>query len=126
MKIKNLLLLALAIGIFACEPKATDNSTTEVQPQKMKMTTPTPEGISTANKMNSNALGELNFFDGVPLPETAEKVYDYMDLHNAVDAYVKGIHIASMEGLKRGITEFGPANQTALLFENLMDSKAFW
>jgi len=31
-----------------------------------------------------------------------------------------------MEGLKQGILEFGPANYTAVLFEDLMDSKAFW
>ena len=91
----------------------------------MKMTTEAPEGISTPNNLNSSALGELNFFDGEPLPETTDKVYDYIDLHNAINAYVNRIHIASMEGLKRGIEEFGPANETALLFEELMDSKAF-
>ena len=56
---------------------------------KMEMTTEIPEGISTPNNLNSSTLGELNFFDGVPLQETTDKVYDYVDLHNAVDAFVK-------------------------------------
>ncbi|MGL1886182.1 MAG: DUF1254 domain-containing protein [Reichenbachiella sp.] len=128
-QIKNSLLAALMIVVAACTNQTTEKVESAAEapaPVNMKMTTATPEGISTPNKMNSSALGELNFFDGVPTPATADKVYDYIDLHNAVDAYVKGIHIASMEAMKRGIEEFGPANQTALLFEDLMDSKAFW
>jgi len=92
---------------------------------QVKMTTDIPEGISTPNKLDTR-IGELNFFDGVPKKETVDKIYDYLDFHYAVDAYIKGIQIASMEGLKRGLLEFGPANTTAVLFENLMDSKAFW
>ena len=42
------------------------------------------------------------------------------------DAYIKGIHIASMSAMKIGLTEFGPANETVLLYEDLMDSKALW
>jgi len=90
------------------------------------MTTEIPDGITTPNNLATETLGDLSFFDGVPDRETAEKVYDYVDLHNAVDAYVKGIHIASMEAIKRGLLGFGPANQTAVLFEGLMDSKALW
>lgn len=125
---KKLLLGIIAINLIACNFSEKDNvvQSESVVPVKMKMTTETPQGIATPNTLNSTALGKLNFFDGVPLPETASKVYDYIDLHNAVDAYIKGIHIASMAGLKKGITEFGPANETALLFENLMNSKAFW
>ena len=116
--------------LFSCQHSQTEqaekmNSEETVIP-KMKMTTEIPEGISTPNTMNSSTIGELNFFDGVPMPETANKVYDYVDLHNAVDAYIKGIPIASMEAMKRGIVQFGPANKTALLFEGLMDSKALW
>ncbi len=128
-KIKSILVAALFLIIVSCTTQTKDESGSDsetVASPKMKMTTETPEGISTPNTLYSSAIGELNFYDGVPLPETEDKVYDYIDLHNAVNAYVNGIHIASMEGLKRGIEEFGPANKTALLFEELMDSKAFW
>ena len=94
--------------------------------KKMKMTTEIPDGIASPNTIESVNLGELSFFDGVPTPETVEKVYDYLDLINAVDAYTKGIHIASMEAMKKGILEYGPANKTALVFEELMDSKSLF
>jgi len=126
---QNILAATLILAMAACTAQTKEKAesvSNETSIPKMKMTTDSPEGIATPNTLNSSVIGELNFFDGVPVPETAEKVYDYIDLHNAVDAYIKGIHIASMEGLKRGITKYGPANQTALLFENLMDSKAFW
>ena len=135
MKNLTYILISLfGVTLIACSTPA-DNNTSEGSDNSveepttaptMEMTTEIPEGISTPNLMNSANLGELKFFDGVPYPETEDKVYDYIDLHNAVDAFVKGIHIASMEALKRGILSFGPANQTALLFEELMDSKAFF
>ena len=132
MKTTNILLTGILVSILfsSCNNNQTEQVeetiTKETVIPKMAMTTETPEGISTPNTLNSSAIGKLNFFDGVPVPETADKVYDYIDLHNAVDVYVKGIHIASMEAMKRGLEEHGPANKTALLFEDLMDSKAFW
>lgn len=124
------LLLILVIGwIFtSCNDSSNSSNDTATKSavQKMKMTTDIPDGIESPNLINSEQLGELSFFDGVPLPETAEKVYDYLDLINAVDAYTKGIQIASMEAMKRGILTFGPANETAVIFEELMDSKALF
>jgi len=127
--IQTILAATLILTVAACIDQTQEKAesiSSETSIPKMKMTTDTPEGIATPNTLNSSAIGELNFFDGVPVPETAEKIYDYVDLHNAVDAYVKGIHIASMSAMKKGITEFGPANKTALLYEDLMDSKALW
>ncbi len=71
-------------------------------------------------------MGELNFFDGVPEKETEQKVCDFLDFHSGVDAFMKGIQIASMEGLRQGLLEFDPANYTTVIFETLMDSKALW
>ena len=124
------LLIFLTIGQFlvSCNETPSSQAAAEVGTpvQKMKMTTEIPDGIVSPNTINSEQLGELSFYDGVPLPETSEKVYDYLDLINAVDAYTKGIQLASMEALKQGILDFGPANQTALIFEELMDSKALF
>ena len=58
-------------------------------------------------------------------PTTAEKVYDYIDLINARNAYTSGIQLASMEAMKQGILKFGQVNKTALIFEELMDSNNF-
>jgi hypothetical protein len=119
---------AIVILAAACTNQTTENVESVAEAPalpKMKMTTEIPEGIETPNRLQTE-IGELNFFDGVPIKETEQKVYDYMDLHNGVEAFLKGIQIASMEGLKQGLLEFGPANYTAVLFEDLMDSKAFW
>ena len=95
------------------------------QAPKMKMTTEVPPGIATPDRLETR-IGTLELFDGVPTQETAQKVYDNLDLQRGVQAYLDSIQIASMYGMRKGILDFGPANTTALLFETLMDSKALW
>ena len=91
----------------------------------MKMTTEIPPGITTPDSIETR-LGDLNFFDGVPDAETVQKVYNFLDFQHAYQAYMGGIKIASMDAIRNGILEFGPANTTAVLFEDLMDSKALF
>jgi hypothetical protein len=91
----------------------------------MKMTTEVPEGITTPDRLETR-IGTLNLVDGVPDKETAQKVYDNLDFHRGVQAYLGSIQIASMSGMRRGMLEFGPANETVLIFETLMDSSALW
>ena len=95
------------------------------QPPKMKMTTEIPEGIATADRLETR-IGTLNLVDGVPDKETAQKVYDNLDFQRGVQAYLHGIQIASMFAMRNGMLKFGPANETVLIFENLMDSNALW
>ena len=92
---------------------------------RMKMTTSIPEGIATPDTVETR-IGTLTSIDGVPDAQTAQKVYDNLDFQRAVQAYLNSIQIASMSAMRKGILEFGPANTTALLFENLMDSKALF
>jgi len=95
------------------------------EPPKMKMTTPIPEGIETPNKLETH-LGTLTSFDGVPDPETARKIYDDLDLRRATEAFLAALPVASMAAMEAGVRSFGPPNTTALLFEDLMDSRALW
>jgi len=92
---------------------------------KMKMSTPVPEGIATPDKLETS-IGTLTSVDGVPDAETTQKVFDNLDLNRATEAFLNGIPIASMYALKHGLLKHGPANTTAVLFEELMDSKALW
>jgi len=92
---------------------------------KMKMTTEMPAGILTPNHIDSR-IGGLNSVDGVPTPETVTKIYDNLDYHHALQSFLAGIQIASIDAMRRGIEAFGPPNKTVLLFEELMDSKALW
>ena len=91
----------------------------------MKMTTEIPKGVTTPDNIQTR-VGELNFFDGVPDIESAHKVYNLLDFTHAYQAFLDGTKIASMDGIRKGILEFGPANSTAVLFEDLMDSKSLF
>lgn len=111
------LLLIIGILMFAAEISA--------EPPKMKMTTEIPEGIATPDKLGTD-IGTLNFFDGVPDKETADLIYDHLALQRATQAFLSTIQVASMAAMENGLRTFGPPNTTALLFEDLMDSKALW
>ncbi|WP_243721851.1 DUF1254 domain-containing protein [Meridianimarinicoccus aquatilis] len=91
------------------------------EPPTMKMTRDVPDGITTPDNIETQ-LGDLNFFDGVPDAETTEKVYNLLHFTHAYQAYLDGVKIASMDAMRRGILEFGPANSTVLQFAGLMDS----
>jgi len=95
------------------------------QPPKMKMTTEIPEGIATPDKLETS-IGTLTSFDGVPDKNTTQKVYDYLDLQRATHAFLSTLQISSLSAMEKGLLDFGPANTTVLLFEDLMDSKALW
>jgi len=120
----KVLLLATAIILVGCSTIKKASSKVEEAP-KMMMTTDIPEGILTPNYIDSR-IGELVSIDGVPTRETAEIIYDNLDYHHALQAFLSGIQIASMEAMRTGIESFGPPNTTAILFEELMDSKALW
>ena len=115
-----LVVLALAAGCSA--PGA---GTQRPTPPRMKMTTEVPEGIATPDRLETR-LGTLTSFDGVPDARTTEVVYDNLDFERAVEAYLASLPIASMSAMRQGLTGFGPPNSTAVLFEDLMDSKALW
>jgi hypothetical protein len=93
--------------------------------EKPKMATDIPPGIATPDKLETR-LGPLNFFDGVPDKETTRKVYDHLDFQHAFQSFMSGIQIASMDAIHKGLLGFGPANTTAVLFKDLMDSKALF
>ncbi len=91
----------------------------------MKMATSIPEGVTTPDNLHTR-VGNLKFFDSVPDVESAHKVDYLLDFTHAYQTVLDGTKIASMEWLRKGILEFGPANATAILFEQLMDSRALF
>jgi hypothetical protein len=125
MKMKTITLTAiLIIALFFTSNVIAQNLDSNKIP-KMKMTTDIPQGILTPDHISSR-IGELNSIDGVPELKTTQLIYDNLDYMHGVQAFLSGIQIASMDAMRRGIEEFGPANKTVLLFEELMDSKALW
>ena len=111
---------AAMLGFLAASPAA---SAQEVP--KMKMTTDIPEGLMTPDKVESR-IGTMTLKDGVPDKATTDAIYDYLDFHNGVQAFMSGVQIASMSAIREGALSFGPPNTTVVTFPELMDSKAIW
>jgi hypothetical protein len=85
-----------------------------------------PEGIMTPDTVETS-IGTLKFFDGAPYPETAEKVYDYLDTMRGVDAFLKGMPGASLDALIKGSHELGAVQaHQVLIFDRLMDSNSLF
>ncbi|MGS1104869.1 DUF1254 domain-containing protein [Achromobacter anxifer] len=90
-----------------------------------KMSTPTPPQILTPANVDTR-IGRLDFFDGVPTPETARKVYDNLDFLRGVEAFLNGIPGASMVSIRAGLREAGATGITVGIFETLMDSRSLF
>lgn len=78
--------------------------------------------ISTPDKVKTS-IGTLKFRDGAPLPETADKVYNYLDTTRAMDTFLKGQPACSVVALIKGAHSLGAveANEV-IIFDKLMDS----
>ena len=89
----------------------------------MEMTTTTPHQITTPDRVET-PIGTLEFFDGVPIGDTKERVFDYMDRARAAQVYVNMIPAVSMYTLRQAQHEMGATeSHQILIWEELMDSK---
>jgi hypothetical protein len=91
-------------------------------PIQYKMTTPIAPGIATPNKVETS-IGTLNLSDGSPAPETIEKIYENLDRSRALQAFLLAIPIVNQASMRASLRQFGPDNQTDVIWENLVDSK---
>ncbi len=130
MKLKTFTTLALA-GLMtltlACGQAPTATEETAAAPERpqaptFKMTTEVPDNVLIPDEVDTR-LGTLKFFDGVPTAETAAKVWDQLDFQRAVESMILTTPAASLAGFRRGIREFGPDNETAIIWEERLDSK---
>lgn len=76
-----------AVALFALLVEV--SSAQEVGPPRMKMTTEIPKGVTTPDNIQTR-VGQLNFFDGVPDIESAQKVYNLLDFTHAYQAFLDG------------------------------------
>ena len=80
------------------------------------------DSISTPDHVTTS-IGRLEFRDGAPLPETAERVYDYLDTARAMDTFLKGQPACSVAALMEGAHSLGAvAANEVIIFDKLMDS----
>jgi hypothetical protein len=85
----------------------------------------TPAPITTPDKLQTR-LGTLEFKDGAPSKETVEKVYDNLDFMHATEAFVNAFQGASTSALWKGFNDAGIADNTVVIFSELMDSKSLF
>ena len=95
-----------------------------VQPPRYTATV--PESVLTPDVIETESIGTLEFFDGMPTPETVDKVYDFIDLSRGVDAFLTGIPATSIYSLLRGMRQNGMQPLEIGIFQELMDARTLY
>jgi len=83
-----------------------------------------PSSLVTPDAVQTELLGTLDFFDGMPSPETVKKTFDFIDLSRAAHAFLNGIPAASIYALLEGLKEAGAEPGDLVLWENLYDARS--
>ena len=86
----------------------------------LKYSTPIAPGVAVPDKIESS-IGSLDLSYGYPSAETVEKIYDNLDRSRALLAYLMAIPIVNQAGMRDSIGQYGPVNQTDVIWENLVD-----
>jgi len=110
-------LVLLGAGLAACSTQQASSS--------YRMTTPIPPEITTPSSVDTR-IGRLEYFDGVPTPETARKVFDNLDFSRGVEAFLNGVPGASLVAIRTGLRSVGAVGSTVGVYEQLMDSKSLY
>src|SRR5271165_594363 len=114
---QNLIAAAL-VGALAF----TGCTTTAPTATTYKMTTPIAPGVAVPDRVETS-IGTLNLNYGYPDDATTKKVYDNLDASRALQAYLLAIPIVNQAGMRDSLRQFGPDNQTDVIWEDLVDSK---
>ena len=89
-------------------------------------TVPTiPPALITPDKIETR-IGPLQFNDGAPSAETAEKVYDTLDFTRGLDAFLNSYGGASAYAIRQGFLSIGAEDNSVVIFPELMDSKSLF
>ena len=86
-------------------------------------TTDIPESITTPDTVETS-IGTLEFFDGVPVGDTTEKVYDFVDRARAVEVFINMTPAVSMYNIRKGQRNLGHTKSNQIVIaEDMGDSK---
>jgi hypothetical protein len=84
-----------------------------------------PPAITTPDKVESR-IGTLEFKDGTPSKETADKVFDNLDFTYAFRAFVDAMQGVSIHALCKGLLSAGVKDNEVIVFSELMDAKSLF
>jgi hypothetical protein len=97
-----------------------------VRPVQAETYPPIPPSLTTPDQVETS-IGTLNFRDGIPDQETADKLYDQLDLQRGVSAYLNGLRGVSILAARNGIRAAGVKdNEGVLIFSGLMDAQSLF
>ncbi|MEQ1944412.1 DUF1254 domain-containing protein [Mesorhizobium sp. VNQ89] len=85
----------------------------------------TVQSLGAPDKIETGA-GTLEFRDGVPSVETAQKVYDALDFSNALSAYNNSFRGASALAIVKGFQGIGAMPGDVAIFSELMDANSLF
>lgn len=94
-------------------------------PTRAQSTGAIPPSLVTPDKVETR-IGTLEFWDGVPTVQTAEKVRDALDFTRALNAYNNSFRGASAYALGKGFQSIGAEDNTVTIFSELMDAKSLF
>jgi hypothetical protein len=90
-----------------------------------KMKTDIPPAITTPDKVETS-IGTLEFKDGAPNAATVQKVRDSLDYVRGVDVFMNSFSGASAFAIRKGFQSIGAADNTIVIFSELMDSNSLF
>lgn len=124
MKKKSIsLAFGIALTILSCNNKTTENKQARENIDPPKYAADVPEFILTPDKVETDLLGDLEFFDGMPSEATVKKAYDFIDLSRGVEAFLNGMPAASVYAFLEGLKEAGLQPGDLGITENLLDAR---
>jgi hypothetical protein len=84
-----------------------------------------PPEITTPDRVQSR-IGTLEFKDGVPSVETAQKVYDTLDFTRGLNVFNNSFRGACAYAIRQGFLSIGAEDNTVVIFSDLMDAKSLF
>ncbi len=90
-----------------------------------QVSTETVKSLGAPDKIETN-LGTLEFKDGVPTAESAQKVYDTLDFTRALNVYNNSFRGASALAIVKGFEGIGAKPGDVVIFSELMDSNSLF
>ena len=122
------LLLATTLAFSCNQEKSKKKVDTFEEPTSVvpKYSANVPESVTTPDRLHTELLGDLDFFDGMPSKETVNKAYGFLDFSRGTQAFLDGMPAASIYGLLEGFKEAGVNPGDLGIFEELMDARSLF
>jgi hypothetical protein len=109
----------LGLGTIAACATLTFSHLVAAQPASIPPSLTTPDKVETQ-------IGTLEFKDGAPTVETAEKVRAALNFTRALNVYNNSFRGASAYAIGKGLQSVGAEDNTPIIFSDLMDAKSLF